>query len=307
MQGGSRMNLSHLRYFDKLAELKSYTNAAKELYITQPALSAAIKSLESEIGFSLIKKTGRHVDLTPEGTRFQQRAHAALKEIDEGIAEGRAGASQEPRPVRLGVSSHDQIRYLAAIIRALRNENETSARFEVVQGTAPHVLHLAARQQVELAFVDEADPSQPLAYERAIPYRAVAYLAESSPLAALPRLSVQDLRDASLITCHDDTRTGARIRLLMASAPLRAIAEFEDEETLCSMVRANPDQVALVAVPAGCPEAHPGLAAVPVDLPGQPLCTFAAHRADAPLSTAAASLLRRLTSQAAKEDAYGRT
>lgn len=307
MQGGSRMNLSHLRYFDKLAELKSYTNAAKELYITQPALSAAIKSLESEIGFSLIKKTGRHVDLTPEGVRFHSHAHAALREIDEGIAEGRLRNSQEPLPVKLGVSSHEQIRYLAATIRTLRNENLTPARFEVVQGTARHVLDLATAGEVELAFVDEPDAGQPLAYERAIPYSAVAYLAETSPLATRTKLSAHDLRTTSLIACHGGTIAGARIIALLAPTSLHVISEFEDEETLCSMVRANPDQVALVAVPAGCPEAHPELAAVPVELPGQPLCAFAAHRTDTPLGTAAASLLRRLTSQAAKEDAYERT
>lgn len=44
------MNLSQLYYFAKLSEMQHYANAAKELYITQPSLSHAIKSLEAGIG-----------------------------------------------------------------------------------------------------------------------------------------------------------------------------------------------------------------------------------------------------------------
>lgn len=50
------MNLAHLYYFCKLAELQHYTKAAKELYITQPSLSGAISSLEAELGIALFEK-----------------------------------------------------------------------------------------------------------------------------------------------------------------------------------------------------------------------------------------------------------
>ena len=58
------MNLSQLYYFKKLAELQHYTQAAQELYITQPSLSGAIASLESELGIQLFEKRGRNVYLT---------------------------------------------------------------------------------------------------------------------------------------------------------------------------------------------------------------------------------------------------
>ena len=41
------MKLDHLRYFDRLADMLSYTNAAKSLYIAQPTLSAAIKRMSA--------------------------------------------------------------------------------------------------------------------------------------------------------------------------------------------------------------------------------------------------------------------
>ena len=50
------MNLYHLRYFVTLAHLEHYTKAAEILSITQPSLSHAISSLESELGVKLFEK-----------------------------------------------------------------------------------------------------------------------------------------------------------------------------------------------------------------------------------------------------------
>lgn len=50
------MKLDHLRYFDRLAEMLSYTKAAQDLYIAQPTLSAAIKRMEQEIGLTLFRR-----------------------------------------------------------------------------------------------------------------------------------------------------------------------------------------------------------------------------------------------------------
>ena len=58
------MNLSQLYYFAKLSEMQHYANAAKELYITQPSLSHAIKSLEAELGAPLFEREGRRMPNT---------------------------------------------------------------------------------------------------------------------------------------------------------------------------------------------------------------------------------------------------
>ena len=79
------MNLSQLYYFRKLSELQHYTKAAKELYITQPALSDAIRSLEKELGVPLFQKEGRNVKLTRYGREFSVYVHDALRELDKGI------------------------------------------------------------------------------------------------------------------------------------------------------------------------------------------------------------------------------
>ena len=61
------MNLSQLYYFAKLSEMQHYANAAKELYISQPAISKAISKLEDSLGLSLFTRSSRGVQLTSEG------------------------------------------------------------------------------------------------------------------------------------------------------------------------------------------------------------------------------------------------
>ena len=80
------MNLSQLYYFAKLSEMQHYANAAKELYITQPSLSHAIKSLEAELGAPLFEREGRRMKLTPLGRAFAEHVKRGLREIDKGVA-----------------------------------------------------------------------------------------------------------------------------------------------------------------------------------------------------------------------------
>lgn len=79
------MNLYHLRYFVTLARMEHYTRAADLLAITQPSLSHAISSLESELGVKLFKKNGRNVTLTKYGKSFLTDAEDVLQKLDASV------------------------------------------------------------------------------------------------------------------------------------------------------------------------------------------------------------------------------
>jgi LysR family cyn operon transcriptional activator len=64
------VELRHLRYFIKSAELLHFTDAAAALRVSQPNLSLQIQQLEEEIGSQLFERVGRAVRLTAAGELF---------------------------------------------------------------------------------------------------------------------------------------------------------------------------------------------------------------------------------------------
>ena len=68
--GGNAMNLNQLEYFCTAVECGSITKAAKKLFVTQPAISGAIRELEKEFSVILFSHTRNRLALSPDGERF---------------------------------------------------------------------------------------------------------------------------------------------------------------------------------------------------------------------------------------------
>ncbi len=75
------MNLHYLRSFVRVAEAGSLSRAAEHLQLSQPALSRQMRLLEEEMGVSLLRRTGRGVVLTPQGTQLRDGAYRVLEEV----------------------------------------------------------------------------------------------------------------------------------------------------------------------------------------------------------------------------------
>ncbi len=76
------MTLQQLNYVVKIAETKSMNKAAKELYVTQSALSSTIKSLEDELGTEIFIRTNRGMVLTTDGEKLLSYAKQIVKMTD---------------------------------------------------------------------------------------------------------------------------------------------------------------------------------------------------------------------------------
>lgn len=95
--GGSRMDnpfnsitLSQLYNFHVLSRTLHFTEAARELYITQPTLSASIKALETELDTPLLIREGRrNVRLTMQGKELDEKLGTILRSLDEALDETR--------------------------------------------------------------------------------------------------------------------------------------------------------------------------------------------------------------------------
>lgn len=79
------MELRKLKYFAKVAELSSFSEAAKVLNITQSTLSQQIKQLEDELESSLFIRDNRHVTLTDVGQAYLPTVQKILADADQSL------------------------------------------------------------------------------------------------------------------------------------------------------------------------------------------------------------------------------
>ncbi len=83
------VELRHLRAFASVARHRSFSRAAEELLITQPALSRTIAQLEGNLSVRLLDRSSRHVELTDTGAEFLVHVERVLATLDQALAVAR--------------------------------------------------------------------------------------------------------------------------------------------------------------------------------------------------------------------------
>lgn len=94
--------LVQLRYFLRVAQLKSFTRAAASLHIAQPAVTRQIRLLEEELGVQLLLRHNRGAEPTEAGMRLQAGAEALLRLLEEIRADVIASSSLVSGTLRIG-------------------------------------------------------------------------------------------------------------------------------------------------------------------------------------------------------------
>lgn len=77
------MNILHLKYAVEIANTKSISQAAENLYMGQPNLSRAIKELESNLGIMIFNRNTKGISVTQEGEEFLQYARRIIAQVEE--------------------------------------------------------------------------------------------------------------------------------------------------------------------------------------------------------------------------------
>ncbi|MBI3369989.1 MAG: LysR family transcriptional regulator, partial [Burkholderiales bacterium] len=88
------LSLDGLRGFEAVARRLSFSAAAEELHLTQPAISRQIKALEEEVGASLFNRGTRRVELTAAGVALQQAVVPSLERIDRTVRQLRVASGR---------------------------------------------------------------------------------------------------------------------------------------------------------------------------------------------------------------------
>lgn len=76
------MTLQQLKYITKIVEFGSITEAAKQLFVTQPSLSSAVKELENELGIEIFSRSAKGITLTVDGAEFLSYARQVVEQAE---------------------------------------------------------------------------------------------------------------------------------------------------------------------------------------------------------------------------------
>lgn len=120
---GRDLDLNLLRVFAVVADAGSVTAAASRLYLTQPAVSAALKRLSSAVGGALFTRQGRGLALTARGERLASSVRPHLQAlVDAALTPATFDPATSERTVRLGLSDAAEAWLLPPLLRALGRE-----------------------------------------------------------------------------------------------------------------------------------------------------------------------------------------
>lgn len=112
------MDIANLRAFVEVAETRSFSAAAAQLHLTQPAVSKRIAALEEAFAARLFDRIGRAVDLTEAGRALLPRARRILAELDDSHRALSDLSGTVGGTLRLGTSHHIGLHRLPPTLRA---------------------------------------------------------------------------------------------------------------------------------------------------------------------------------------------
>ena len=144
------MTLQQLKYVVEVADRGSITEAAKELYISQPSLSAALHELETETGLDIFKRSSRGVVLTQEGAEFLSYARQVV--LQSSLLEDRYITHSASR-LRFSVSTQHYSFASAAFVSLVKSCGEEDYELILREGKTHEILQDVRMMRSEMGII----------------------------------------------------------------------------------------------------------------------------------------------------------
>lgn len=116
------MNIHQLKCFITLARTLNFSEAAKQLFLTQPSISRQIKCLENEIGLRLFDRSSRSVSLTPAGRCFYVDAQDMLEHMEQSLNRAWNTANNYSQNLEIAYTADGPLRMLPEVLKAYRRQ-----------------------------------------------------------------------------------------------------------------------------------------------------------------------------------------
>lgn len=194
------MDLGQLRYFSKIVEHRSFTRAAQDCSVSQPALSQQIAKLEKELGQPLFERQGRSIRLTPAGQLLQSHAVKILQLVDDAKRQ----ITDDGETGQICISAIPTVApYL--IPRLLQSVNGLfpKASFVINEDTTEELVKRCSSGDIDVGFVALPVTAKYLTIEPLFEEELLLAMPVNHPLAQKPSITSADLATEKLILLND--------------------------------------------------------------------------------------------------------
>lgn len=190
------MEIQQLRVFLKVAEHEGFTKAARELGISQPAISQQIARLEGELGRPVFERQGRRIRLTEAGELLRRRALRIVSQVDD--AKRLLRDDGETGTVVVSAIPTIAPYFLPKLLRAFR-EKRPQARVEVNEEVTEVILKRCAQGEIDVGILALPAERGYLRFEVLFEEELLLATAADHPLADRDRVELDDLRDLPFV------------------------------------------------------------------------------------------------------------
>ncbi|MCP3729872.1 LysR substrate-binding domain-containing protein [Sphingomonas sp. MG17] len=244
----SRLTLSQLSAFMKLAETSSFRDAANELGVSQPALSRTIQHIETRVGVRLFDRDTRTVTLTPAGEKLRPLAARLLgdyetvfRELQEFV-EGRQGL------IRIAALPSVASALLPSAIQSFQTRFP-GVRVEIWEDVGELVHNVVRDRAADFGIAPPPDLSSDLRYQELLKDTIGLVCREDDPLAAVAEHQWSVFGDHRFIAMSEETGMSAMVenglaeagvvveRLFNCSAATTAAALIKSGQGICALTR----------------------------------------------------------------------
>lgn len=192
------INLNQLRAFYQTAKCQNVSRAAKQLFVSQPAVTAQIKLFEESCGLKLFKKKGRHLILTDEGKtlfNYARKIFEYERKIEDAVEQMK---ELKKGNLRLG-SARTYARYFMPFLLTGFREAYPHIQIHFDEGSSVEMIHSLIDLKNEVVIIAKADDPPNITF---IPFsreELVLIMPPNHPLADKSRINFKQIAEVPII------------------------------------------------------------------------------------------------------------
>ncbi|MDV1563427.1 LysR family transcriptional regulator [Raoultella planticola] len=201
------MDLKRIKYFCKVIEHGSISEAARQLNMAQPPLSKRIQELEDELGAQLLVRSRNGVEITTAGNYFYHRACQILNQLEDTVRETVKIAQRENAFIRIGLTHLFQSYFQPLILELYRRNPDIELRITVSDSSnLESFLHDGL---IDIAFMQRPHPDDAFQCHEFPPVATVAVINKKIlPVAPHEPLAISQLASMPLVLLRRYEGTG---------------------------------------------------------------------------------------------------